>query len=140
MTALDDVVARMTEATSGFLQPPYLQEGFDAVPNGLLAALLAERHAANPARRVHLNGWEMFGIVHLTKSNLEPATSRPIRGGVEWPEAEVHEGIFRISVTAHGDDPSGAYLHVHGTDAFAVEICFARLCTAVRSLLGEVWP
>lgn len=139
-SALNEVVLRMTDATSGFLQPSYLKEGFEAVPDDVLAALLEERRAAAIARLIHVQGWETFGAVHLTRTDLGPPTSRRITEGVEWPNAELHRSIFSVTVQVHGDDPSGAFVKVAGIDTLAVEACFDRTCTAVLSLLREVWP
>lgn len=132
MSALDNVIERMSDATSGFLQPSYLKEGFAAVPDDVLVDLFRERH-------MHIDGWETFGVAHVTTPQSDPV-SRPIKGGVEWPDAECHGGIFCIVVQAHGDDPAGAFVKVVGPDRAAVEACFTRTVTAVRSLLGEVWP
>jgi hypothetical protein len=70
---MSEVVLRMTDATSGFLQPSYLKEGFAAVSDAALATLLAERLAARPGSlsdaadmRTHLTALiEQHGLVHL---------------------------------------------------------------------------
>lgn len=133
MSALDDVVARMAEATSSFLQPDYLREGFAAVPTLALEALLHERR-----HNVCVEGWETYGVVHVDKTEDTPTTEK-IEEPVEWPSAEISGGVLSITIQAYGDDPRGAFVKVVGPDTLSVAACFTRTANAVRSLLGAIW-
>jgi hypothetical protein len=62
--------------------------------------------------------WEAYG----TSDEKAPAVRICLNASDEWhmPEDEIHQGITSITVRIHGDDPSCAFIHVHGTEEDAV--------------------
>lgn len=67
-------------------------------------------------------GWECFGVA----GDLNPIL-RPIAHPVDWPDAELHLGIFRVEVSAHGDAPLEPYVKVIGTSAKSVYETWRRV-------------
>lgn len=86
-----------------------------------------------PTTTVHTDGWEMFGT-----SDSHNPTLRPTAHPVDWPEQEVCEGVFRIDVLAHGDDPKNAYVKVLATSARAAYDTWQRV-TQVVSRDARYW-
>jgi hypothetical protein len=66
--------------------------------------------------------WEAFGV---SDDATAPNVRLCLNGDVpaDWeppPEDEVHQGVIMIRITIYGDDPSSAFIHVHGLEEDAV--------------------
>lgn len=71
--------------------------------------------------------WEMFGAIrpsqdgHPTIRELDNSDGR-----CDWPDDEITAGVACVEISAHGDDPAGAFVKVTGPDRAAVAAMFER--------------
>lgn len=64
--------------------------------------------------------WEAFGV---SDNAAGPSVRIALGDHSDWeppPEAEVHQGVSSIRIVIYGDDPSSAFIHVHGLEEDAV--------------------
>lgn len=85
--------------------------------------------------RVHMIGWEAFGL-----SEEDAPETRELASGEErWPPGEVTDGVAGMFVHTYGDDPSGAYILVFGPDHAAVVAAWTRARDAFAHFRVRVW-
>jgi hypothetical protein len=69
---------------------------------------------------LYYEGWEAFGAgegdIHVRK----------LERGVNWPQPEIHRGIFLIEVRVHGDSDV-PFIHVLGISEERVRKCYRHV-------------
>ncbi len=64
--------------------------------------------------------WEAYGTSDMELPEIRICLNTP----KDWrmPDDEIHQGITSITIRIHGDDPSLAFVHVHGIEEDAVRV------------------
>ena len=68
----------------------------------------------------YYEGWEAYG------AGEGDAHVRKLEHGVDWPQPEIHRGIFLIEVKVHGDSYL-PFIHVLGISEEAVRRCYEHV-------------
>ena len=83
--------------------------------------------------------WEAYG----TSDDEAPEVRVCLGDHTDWemPEDEIHQGITHITIRISGDDPSSAFIHVHGVREDAVRAKWYNVQTVWSNIevRDEVW-